>query len=80
MSARNGAGRFDVSGSDGKSVVTLTKSRGGYLLICAAGGCGNPMVEAGDEGGYGVVRTGPNGYQPGVGLMGVPGSFIIGKP
>ncbi len=38
------------------------------------------MVEAGVvPQGFGVVRAGPDGFSPGVGLLGLPGSYIAGK-
>lgn len=72
-------GIIDVLGANQQLIAALTELRGGYLVICGANGCSPPMVEAGDLGGYGVVRTGPSGYNPGVGLLGVPGSFVEGK-
>ena len=38
------------------------------------------MVQAGvNEYNVGVVRAGPAGFHPGVGILGLPGSFIAGK-
>jgi hypothetical protein len=38
------------------------------------------MVEAGTiERGVGVVRAGPMGRKSGTAMLGVPGSFLIGK-
>lgn len=79
MSVIDNSGAMGVLGTNQKPIAVLTEARGGYLMICSANGCDPPMVEAGDRGGYGVVRTGPTGYNPGVGLMGVPGSFVEGK-
>lgn len=68
-----------IGGSTPHSLVRLGQRNAGYLLICTADSCDPPMVEAGDAGGFGIVRTGPLMYEPGVGLMGVPQSFLIGK-
>lgn len=80
----NKAGRpaVDVNGATNSFIARLTEGEqgGGVLLICGPNNCDPPMVDAGDLGAYGVVRTGPEFYNPGVGLMGVPGSFLIGKP
>jgi hypothetical protein len=39
-----------------------------------------PLVEAGvDEKGIGVVRAGPEGFKPGMGVLGLPSSYISGK-
>jgi hypothetical protein len=41
---------------------------------------GAPMVEAGvNEANIGVVRAGPASFAPGVGILGLPGSYIAGK-
>ena len=89
---QSGYRRVAIAAADGKGVITVLrgdalpiaqltegKSKGGRLLICSADGCDPPMVDAGDAGGYGIVWTGPQSYNPGVGLMGAPGSFIMGK-
>jgi len=50
---------------------------GGMLAIYSSSG--EDMVEAGVvQGGFGVVRAGPAGFNPGVGLLGLPGSYIAG--
>jgi hypothetical protein len=73
-------GLVDVWGGTAPNVLArLGQRTGGYFMICAADICDPPMVEAGDGGGFGVVRTGPLMYQPGVGLTGVPQSFLEGK-
>jgi hypothetical protein len=80
--SQDGKGRINISQTtDGTSIAELTEGEhgGGKLFICTPGGCDPPMVEAGDAGGYGIVRTGPMGFNPGVGLLGLPGSFIMGK-
>jgi len=77
----DGKGFVQVLGGYGKPIATLTEAekKGGLLLLCAASNCDPPMVAAGDENGAGLVATGPFFYQPGVGLTGAPGSFLLGK-
>ena len=73
-----GTGAVDVlNGKNLLARLTEGKRKGGVLLICNAGSCDPPMVSAGDEGGYGVVATGPLFY--GQGPTGAPGSFLKGK-
>lgn len=51
---------------------------GGLLRIDNAEGA--EMVAAGvEKDGYGVVSTGPQAFKPGLGLFGLPGSYIAGK-
>lgn len=70
-------GVVEVERGAGFTVARLTESNGGYFLACSTQGCDPPMVEAGDGGGYGVVRTGPLFYNQGP--TGAPGSFLVGK-
>jgi hypothetical protein len=72
-------GQVSVFNSDGKDISTLTEGEnGGKLEISASNG--TPMVEAGVlPGGYGVVKTGPGSFMMAAGV-GLPGSFIMGKP
>jgi hypothetical protein len=77
--SKNGAGLIEILGL--KTVAQMTESElhhGGRLWLGNVDGLG--MVEAGDAGGYGMVRVGPKGFEfiptPGLAL---PGSVIIGK-
>jgi hypothetical protein len=55
------------------------EAKGGKLLLFDASGH-TPMVAAGaTTDGVGVVRTGPEGFKPGLGVLGLPSSFLIGK-
>jgi hypothetical protein len=74
-------GLVDVLGAKKVPIVQLTEShsKGGELLICGTNSCPPTMVEAGDAGGYGIVRAGPKGFNPGVTMLGLPGSVIAGK-
>ena len=70
-------GVVEVERGEGFTVARLTESNGGYFIACSSLGCNPPAVEAGDGGGYGVVRTGPLFYNQGP--TGAPGSFLTGK-
>ena len=74
-------GLIDVLGIKKLPIAQLTEGshKGGKLLICQPDGCDPPMVEAGDAGGYGIVRAGPHGFNPGVTILGLPGNVIAGK-
>jgi len=74
-------GLVDILGLNDRPLVQLTEGgdKGGYLLICSVNGCDPPMVEAGDAGGYGIVRAGPHMFQRGVTMLDLPGSVIMGK-
>jgi hypothetical protein len=78
----DGRGLIAVTNAANFNVLTLTEghSAGGLLKIANANG-DDRMVQAGvTADGVGVVRAGPEGFQSGVGLLGLPGSYIIGKP
>jgi hypothetical protein len=71
-----------ANGRSEGAVASLTEgaSGGGLLDIWSSSG-GQPMVEAGvAAGGFGVVRAGPESFKPGYGVLGLPGSYITGKP
>ncbi len=76
----DGKGQIHIFTGNIDSVrLTEGDSGGGVLRIWGGGGTG-PLVEAGaTQEGYGVVRAGPRGFMPGVGIMGLPGSFLVGK-
>ena len=74
-------GAVNIFNALGHTVAALTEgaSAGGLLQISSSGG--QVMVEAGVAAeGFGVVRAGPDGFKPGLGFFGVPGSYIAGKP
>lgn len=78
---RDSKGHADIYGAGAKSVAVLTEGShaSGYLALYGSNG-GPPMVEAGSTAdGIGVVRAGPEGFKPGLGLLGLPGSYIAGK-
>jgi hypothetical protein len=71
---------FTIFNNNQQSVAELTEgeSKGGRLAIFNSSG--ENMVVAGvAEEGFGVVRAGPEAFKPGVGILGLPGSFIMGK-
>jgi hypothetical protein len=66
-------------GSDALALMTEADSGGGLFRILSASGV--PMVEAiAGKGGFGVVAAGPGAFKSGAGLLGLPGSYIAGKP
>ena len=70
---------FYVNGGDGTAVAVLVDGDRGGLMQLFSGT--QIMVEAGiAEGGFGIVRAGPESFKPGAGLLGLPGSYIAGKP
>jgi hypothetical protein len=74
-----GKASVEVSNDDGTTVATLLHgpSGGGQLQLGDA--AGNAMVEAGvTADGTGLVRAHPLG-NPGAGLLGLPGTFIVGR-
>jgi hypothetical protein len=73
-------GAFNIYNASDAVVAVMTEgeSTGGLLQIRDAGGK-TQMVEAGVTDGVGIVRAGPDGFKPGLGLLGLPGSFIMGK-
>jgi hypothetical protein len=72
-------GELLIIGGRGKGVAALTEgSYGGNLSLWDVDGTG--MVDAGvTSDGIGIVRTGPNWFKPGMGVLGLPGSYIVGK-
>jgi hypothetical protein len=75
-----GGGVVQVLNSAGKSVASVfaTESGNGQMLLTNSAGV--KMVEAGvNENDIGVVRAGPASFAPGVGILGLPGSYIAGK-
>ena len=74
-------GLVNIFNGLGQAVAALTEgaAAGGLLQLSNSGG--EVMVEAGVAAqGFGVVRAGPDGFKPGLGFFGVPGSYIAGKP
>jgi hypothetical protein len=76
----NGGGIIEIANAQGTGVATLSAGAQGSGLLQLSNNSGKVMVEAGvTQEGVGLVRAGPSGFPPGAGLIGLPGSFIIGK-
>jgi hypothetical protein len=73
-------GVVKVLNTAGKSVAEMFATSGGNGQMRLYNNVGAPMVEAGvNEANIGVVRAGPASFAPGVGILGLPGSYIAGK-
>ena len=78
MVTDNGKGAFSIRSAGGTTVVRLSEGQQGGILQLANMG-GNATVEAGTlPDGAGLVRAYPLG-SPGAGLIGMPGTFIMGR-
>ena len=74
------SGIVDVVNAAGLAVATLWTGEGGDGRLHLRNSSGQVMVEAGvTVNGIGVVRAGPNSFNPGIGFLGLPGSYIAGK-
>jgi hypothetical protein len=74
-------GAFDVLNKSSTVVARLTQGDSGGGLMTLTNSFGLQMVEAGSSAdGYGVVRAGPESFKSGFGVLGLPGSYITGKP
>jgi hypothetical protein len=72
-------GIYDPSTQLSIAALAQGDAGGGAMRIWGRGG-GETLVEAGvDKNGVGVVRAGPEGFKPGMGVLGLPGSYISGK-
>jgi hypothetical protein len=74
-------GVVDVLGINKSPIAQLTEGshKGGRLLICQPDNCDPPMIDAGGADGYGIVRAGPLGFNPGSTMFGLPASVLVGK-
>jgi hypothetical protein len=62
-------------------IAALTQGKAGGGLLDIFSSTGERMVGAGmTEKGVGMVAAGPAGFKSGMGLLGLPGSYIVGKP
>jgi hypothetical protein len=70
-----------VYGSGGTTIAALTQGKAGGGLLDIFSSSGARMVAAGvTESGVGMVAAGPAGFKSGMGLLGLPGSYIVGNP
>jgi hypothetical protein len=81
VTAEKQVGRIEVL-NDKQPLAVLTEEQsgsGGLLVLYSKDG--TPMVDAGvhPTENIGMVRAGPAGFPVGVSLLGLPGSFVIGK-
>jgi hypothetical protein len=77
---QKGGGALNIFNNQGKSVATLLSGESGNGMMQLFNRDGVTMVEAGvNTNNIGVVRAGPAGFHPGVGILGLPGSYIAGK-
>lgn len=80
VSPDGGGGMLQVLNAAGQPVGALYASKSGNGRLELFNNAGLVMVQAGvNEYNVGVVRAGPAGFHPGVGILGLPGSFIAGK-
>lgn len=76
---QTGGGVLDIINKQGTTVASLWATENGNGLMQLYNRDGVTMVEAGtNENNRGVVRAGPAGFHPGVTMLGLPGSFIVG--
>ena len=76
----DGGGAIQVMNASGLGVATLFATKAGNGQLQLTNNAGVTMVEAGvNEYNIGSVRAGPAGFHPGVGILGLPGSYIAGK-
>jgi hypothetical protein len=74
------SGIVEVVNAGGIAVASLWTGEGGDGRLHLRNSSGQVMVEAGvTVDGIGVVRTGPHSFNPGIGFLGLPGSYIAGK-
>ncbi len=76
-----GAAQINVLNPKGLAIAQLRQTADGTGALTLTSASGEPMVDAGViSGSFGVVRAGPAAFKSGVGLLGLPGSYIAGKP
>jgi hypothetical protein len=73
-------GILQVLNKAGQAVGSLYSTQAGNGRMELFNDAGVVMVQAGvNEYNIGMVRAGPAGFHPGVGILGLPGSYIAGK-
>ncbi|HKU17465.1 MAG TPA: hypothetical protein VJQ52_23935 [Steroidobacteraceae bacterium] len=78
--SQGGGGILQVLNKAGNSVGSLYATDAGNGRMELFNDAGLVMVQAGvNEHNIGMVRAGPAGFHPGVGILGLPGSYIAGK-
>jgi hypothetical protein len=80
MYVHPGGGVVNVTNKAGRGVGALYATEAGNGRMELFNDAGVVMVQAGvNEANIGMVRAGPAGFHPGVGILGLPGSYIAGK-
>jgi hypothetical protein len=72
-------GVFSVIGTSRTLLAQLMEDESGAGYLSLRNSSGEKMVGAGTRDGIGFVGTGPSAFKPGMGLLGLPSSFISGK-
>jgi hypothetical protein len=72
-------GVFRVLAGSDKVIAVLTEDESGAGYLSLRNSAGERMVGAGVHNGVGFVSTGPNAFKPGMGVLGLPSSYIAGK-
>jgi hypothetical protein len=74
-----GSNSLELANDGGVNVVSLMVSEGGNGMLQLGNSSGHTVVDAGTTGeGVGLIRAYPVG-SPGAGLVGMPGTFLIGR-
>jgi hypothetical protein len=80
VESKNG-GVLNIFNPQGKAVASMLATAAGNGMLQLFNRDGVTMVEAGvNVNNVGRVAAGPAAFHPGVGILGLPGSFIVGKP
>jgi hypothetical protein len=81
MTVPSAGGAVSIVNDKGLPVAVLREGEHGEGLLMITSSGGEPMVDAGENGGgYGLVRAGPGAFRKIPGRLGLPGSYIVGKP
>lgn len=80
MSVPAGGGNITIINAQDIEMATLSVDGRQNGLLQLRNDQGATMVEAGTLDGVGVVRAGPGAFQHAIGFLGLPASYIQGKP
>jgi hypothetical protein len=72
-------GIFTIFNASAKVIAELQEDESGAGYLSLLNSAGEKMVGAGVSNGAGFVSTGPNAFKPGLGVLGLPSSYISGK-
>lgn len=79
MGVGSAGGVFTVLSSSRTLLAQLMEDESGAGYLSLRNSSGEKMVGAGVIDGVGFVGTGPNAFKPGLGVLGLPSSHIVGK-